>query len=1125
MAAPPESGGRILGHYRLLEQIGAGGMGVVYRAHDELLERDVALKELPAGMLADENARKRFRNEALSLAKLNHPNIATIYEFGSQDETDFLVTEYIPGISLEEKLVGAPLPAGQVLDLGAQLARGLSAAHEQGIVHRDLKPANLRVTPDGRLKILDFGLARLMPRTDDLDLTVTVTEATGIAGTLPYMAPEQLRGQATDVRSDIWAVGAVLYEMATGERPFPQTNAPLLIDTILHQAPVPPSKVSHRVSPGMDNLVLKALSKDPRHRYQTVRDLGIDLERLTAGVSPLGKRRRDLKRALFASGMAVAVGVFAMLGFWTAHRPRQTSSMPIEPTANSGIKTRRSVAVLGFKNLSGRSDEAWLSTAIAEMLATELAAGDQLRTVPGENVAQMKINLALPDEDSYGQETLAKIRKNLNADDVVLGSYIPLGRGQIRLDLRLQDTIRGETLASISAKGREAQIDALVSRAGAALRERLGADVVTEQEAVAVKATLPSNPEAARFYSEGLARMRTYDNLEARGLLQKAVAAEPGFALAHSALAGAWANLGYDTKANEEAKMAFDLSSGLSRQERFWVEGRYREAAHEWDKGEDLYHSLWQTFPDNIEYGLRLASVQMAGGKNKDASTTLEGLRKLPPPAGDDPRIDLAEADVANYMTDFKRQLAVAERAAQKGRSQGARFIVAMALVAEGRAWRSLGEPDKSLTSLVEARKLYEGVGDRAGEARVLKNIGNVYYDKGDLTNARKLFEETVHICQELGNRKNEAGVLNNLAVVLAHQKDITGATKVYQQSLIISRDVGDLLNVGILLNNIAELQRQMGDFASAHKNYEEALSVDRKIGNQDEAAAVLSNLAIMLTSEGNLAGARAKLEQSLAINRASGNKRGLAIDLINLGDLRLAMGELADAEKLYRDALEIFQEMGAKVNTSWALYGLAEIQFDRDDLSGARQKHQEALSLREKGGEKGAAAESRMALAEISLEQGEMAETDLAAHRALDEFQKEGDSYGQARAKALLARSFLQQSKLSEARQAIDESKKLSGASSDRGLRIAIAIHDARVRAAEGRKADASKALHKSESETRKIGLVSLEYDARLALGELEVRSGDAVVGRARLAALQKDASDRGFRLIARKASSHTLQ
>jgi serine/threonine protein kinase len=285
--------GQILKHYRILEQIGAGGMGVVYRAHDEELDRDVAIKVLPPGTVADDSAGRRFRKEALSLARLNHPNVATVHEFSSDRGVDFLVTEYIPGLSLDAKIGGCPLPAREVMSLGIQLAHGLAAAHQQNLVHRDLKPANLRITPDGRLKILDFGLAHLVTPEGDQGMTATMTSSQEITGTLPYMAPEQLRGEPTDVSSDIWSTGVVLYELATGRLPFHRSNGPLLINSILNEEPEPPRKLNGRISPGLENVILKALVKSPRHRYQSVRELGIDLERLTTGMSPLSATSRD----------------------------------------------------------------------------------------------------------------------------------------------------------------------------------------------------------------------------------------------------------------------------------------------------------------------------------------------------------------------------------------------------------------------------------------------------------------------------------------------------------------------------------------------------------------------------------------------------------------------------------------------------------------------------------------------------------------------------------------------------------------------------------------------------------------------------------------------------------------
>jgi eukaryotic-like serine/threonine-protein kinase len=293
--------GQRLGHYLMLEKVGAGGMGVVYRAHDERLDRDVGIKVLPPGRLTDAAARKRFRTEALALSRLNHPNIATVYDFDTQDGIDFLVMEYILGLSLGEKLADGALPEKEIIRWGAQLAEGLGVAHDQGIVHRDLKPGNLRIRPDGKLKILDFGLAKMLLAEPQGDLTQTVTTTQEGGGTLPYMAPEQLGGEPVDRRTDIYAVGAIFYEMATGRRPFRGNNIVQLIDSILHQSPKPPSSVNRRISVGLEGIILKAMDHEPGRRYQSARELLVDIERLSAGLPSkvaLASRRRASARRL-----------------------------------------------------------------------------------------------------------------------------------------------------------------------------------------------------------------------------------------------------------------------------------------------------------------------------------------------------------------------------------------------------------------------------------------------------------------------------------------------------------------------------------------------------------------------------------------------------------------------------------------------------------------------------------------------------------------------------------------------------------------------------------------------------------------------------------------------------------
>jgi serine/threonine protein kinase/tetratricopeptide (TPR) repeat protein len=277
--------GQTLGHYRIVEKIGEGGMGVVYLARDERLNRDVALKLLPEGMLKDVAALKSFREEAQALSKLNHPNIATIHDFDAQDNLNFLVMEYIHGVTLDRKIAAGPLSTRDVIRLGTQLAQGLQAAHGKGVIHRDLKPSNLGVTPDCRLKILDFGLARFSA-TADQNSTLTSLESAPEAGTLPYMAPEQLQGRDADERSDIYAAGAVLYEMTTGQRLFPEKHGVRLVDAILHRSPRLPRDLNTRISPELQDIIQKALDKDAERRYQSARELEVDLQRIPLSHNP-----------------------------------------------------------------------------------------------------------------------------------------------------------------------------------------------------------------------------------------------------------------------------------------------------------------------------------------------------------------------------------------------------------------------------------------------------------------------------------------------------------------------------------------------------------------------------------------------------------------------------------------------------------------------------------------------------------------------------------------------------------------------------------------------------------------------------------------------------------------------
>lgn len=781
----------------------------------------------------------------------------------------------------------------------------------------------------------------------------------------------------------------------------------------------------------------------------------------------LGRGRRRAWVGL-AVGAAVVAGLAAL---WHRRAP---------PGART--PSRRAAAVLGFKNLSGREDAAWLTKALAEMLTMELAAGERLRMIPGENVARLRVEMALPEADRLAPDTLARIRTNLGTDLVVLGSYSLAATdsgGKLQLDLRVQDAATGETAAVVSDSGTEADFLDLVSRVASQLRQKLGVEEAANARAGALRASLPSTPEVARLYSEGLAKLRLFDALAARDLLEGAVAADPKYALAHSALADAWLTLGYDDKAREEARKAFDLSAGLARQERLSVEGRYWEMAKQWEKAVGVYRTLLGVFPDSLDHGLRLAAVQATAGKGKDALATIEALRRLPPPASEDPRIDLAEAEAADSLSDYRRAQAAAIRAAEKGTRQGAQILVAQARVPQCWASWHLGQLREAIVACGEAKRIFAAAGDRHGVSLALNRTAVVLFEQGHLTEARENFEESLAVARDIGSRAQLSRGLNNLGLVLLEAGDIGRARSLFEEAAGLYRERGDKQGLTIADQNIAEALFRQGDLSRGIKLYEEALSRSVDTGQGRITGYALAGLGEALALQGDLPGARQKEEESLRICRQIGHPSYSARALFRLGEILLAQG----------------------------------------DLPGAQKSHEEALALREKLTERGRAMQSRLALAALSLEQGRPAAAEATAREAAQEFGTEKRPDDEAWARAVLARSLIEQGKAKEAKEAIERALALSGRSQNPLLRLAVVIAAARLRVAQGEADLAARRLKDGLLEATKYGYLGLQLEARLALAEIEARSGNPAAGRTRLLALGQEASAKGFGLIARKA------
>ncbi|HEY1676924.1 MAG TPA: tetratricopeptide repeat protein [Candidatus Sulfotelmatobacter sp.] len=607
--------------------------------------------------------------------------------------------------------------------------------------------------------------------------------------------------------------------------------------------------------------------------------------------------------------LAVLLAGGVIYGFRAPNRAASHKSAAAEPP----VQVRRSVAILGFRNLPGRAEDNWLSPAFSEMLNTELAGGGELRMVSGEDVARAKSELPLADEDSLAPSTLQRLRLDPGADVVVVGSYTSLpekGDRRIRLDLRVQDTASGETIAETSVTGKESDLFQIVAEASLQLRQTLGLSAIVAGSAAATRAALPSNPQAIRFYTEGRAHAWAFDFVGAKELLLKAIEADPAYPLSHSALSESWLHLGYEAKAKAEAERALELSLHLPEEERLMIEGQYRDALSDTSKAVEAYQKLFNLFPDNLLYGLRLANVQRLA-RPADALKTLDKLRHLPPPTGDDPRIDLVEAS-AWIGRDLAKAHTAAERAVTKGTIQGSHLLVGRAygVLCQMGASAEFSTADE-IAACENARQSYAAAGDRNNEARTLNDFAGIYYQQGDLARAEAMWRDAIPVFRQVGDLQGLAASTNNLGDVFLLRGDLDQARQYLQQAIPNYQAIDDKQGVALILNDLGDLLRRKGELQAALTSYRQAKVMSEEIDDSSAIAYVLTGMGDLFSDEGDFAAARKSYEESLSLRTKTGAKQAAAESQLALAQLSVEEGHASDAEPAARACLQQFHQEG----------------------------------------------------------------------------------------------------------------------------------------------------------------------------------------------------------------------
>jgi serine/threonine protein kinase/tetratricopeptide (TPR) repeat protein len=908
------AGSRLCDRYRIVELVGVGGMGMVYRAEDEQLGLPVAVKVLRPDLAQDGQRLERFKQELILARQVSHPNVVRIHDIGHDGDLVFLTMDFVPGRSLAEILAEqGHLEPGLALGIARQIAAALAAAHEAGVVHRDLKPANILIDEAGRAAISDFGVARSLARSL---ADPGPTQAGAVVGTLDYLSPEQARGGEVDGRADLYALGILLYEMLTGELPFAGGSAAeVLAQRLTGATPHRPTRV--QVPRHLEPVLRCLLQRDPAKRYPSASALLADLDRLQ------GARPRAWLRP--AAAAVIVLSLFAVGWIFRERLPRREPASQATAPASASEAPRHAVALLPLADETGRADLAWVASGVPEMLSASLAEGPGLRVLDSETVFRTLEGLKLA-PGPLPESEARRLAKLLDADRLVSGRVRAAG-GKLRIDLSLLSAdLPGLPAQSLHAESEPGDAFRLVDSLGTVLRERLAAPPLDEG---AGGPAVSRSPEALAAFATGSASLRRGDALAAAKDLERAVASDPRFSAAWVQLARAREELGRREEAREAARQAVaSLGEGESRSayEARAVEARLLGRP---GKAQEILARLVERYPGDTEARVALAEAYGEQGSLDKAVAALQPVVRLAP---HHPR---------------------------------AWFLLGKYSILAGNARRAIDE------YLVHALVVQNQLGSEEGRADVLNAFGVAWRELGEVQRAAESYEQAAAIRRRIGDERGYATTLRNLATLHTVRGEHAAAERKLGEALAILERLGDGPGIADLYNELGILDEERGRYEEALGHYQRALRVRRDLGNDLAFAESFGNVGYACYLLGRYDDAMVYWRQGLDLAKKSGDPGGVVLATQNLGLLELARGDWDEAVKSFLTALGTSRELGIQEATASSLGHLGRLAQYQGRPSAALASYAEALGVLRELDDRRGLAEFTLAAAEVEIELG----------------------------------------------------------------------------------------------------------------------------------------------------------